>query len=68
MSLYFVTKRNNYFRQGTILKTSGMGMVRPVERDQTGGIIPEERGIAIPLRHVRGHVIRIQNEGMDDGK
>ena len=67
MSLYYVTKPNDYYRQGTILKTSGMGMVRPVLRDATGGIIPEEEGIALPLKDVRGYVLRIQNEGMDDG-
>jgi len=67
MSLYYVTKPNNYFRQGTVLKTAGMGMVRPVEKDKTGAILPIEKGIAIPLRHVRGHVIRIQEQGMDNG-
>ena len=68
MSLYYVIRPNNYFRTGVVLKTSGMGLVRPVKRKDNGEILPEEEGIAVPLKHVRGHVVRIQEMGMDNGK
>ena len=68
MSLYYVIKPNNYVRLGTVLKTSGMGMVQTVKRRENGEIIPETEGIAFPLKYVRGYVQRIQEWGMDNGK
>lgn len=58
--LYFVTKKNNYFKQGTYLRTAGMGMVRELKKDEKGGPKAEEVGLAIPLRDVFGYVIRLE--------
>jgi hypothetical protein len=68
MALFFVTKRNEYFPPGAYVKTAGMGMVRQLKVDSTGKPLGEEIGLAIPLKDVRGHMIRIQDSGFDDGR
>jgi len=68
VSLYFVIKRNDYFPPGVYLKTSGMGMVRELEKDEKGSPKAKEIGLAIPLKDIRGHVIRLQDGGFDDGR
>ena len=66
MALYFVIKRNEFFPPGAYLKTSGMGLVRELVQDKSGGPTGKEVGMALPLKDVRGAVVRIQETGMDE--
>lgn len=66
MAIYFVHRRNNYFPLGVYVKTVGMGMVQRVKMNpETRELSGELEGIAVPLRDMRGSLLRIQENGMD---